>query len=323
MNENCFNQKGIALITVILMVVVLVAVVIELNRLSRADIYDAANISDGIQLSYIAKSGVYGAAAILANSPNDYDTLRDDWAKMETISLQSGALFNSGYFIAHIEDETGKIPLNKLVSGSDYNEDVKAMLLRLLLQPEFGLTRSQAEEIVASIKDWIDADDETTPGGAESSFYTALDPPYSTKNAPMDCIEELLMVKGITKELFNGTKERPPLVQLVTVDSDGRININTAPKLVLRSLSDGITPEMADEMDEYRRKEGNNLSDLQWYKRVSGMDAVSMNPDLLTVKGSYFKIVSTGKMNDMNKTITAVVQKADNQSVRVVKWRQD
>jgi len=323
MNENSFNQKGIALITVILIVVVLVAVVIELNRLSRADIYDAVNISDGIRLSYIAKSGVYAAAAILGNSPNDYDTLRDDWAKMESISLQSGALFNNGYFIAHMEDETGKIPINKLVSGSEENEEVKAMLIRLLLQPEFGLTRSQAEEIVASIKDWIDADDEPTPGGAESSFYAALDTPHQAKNAPMDCIEELLMIKGITKELFNGTKDRPPLAQLVTVDSDGRININTAPKLVLRSLSDTVTPEMADEMDEYRRKEGNDLSDAQWYKQVPGMDAVSIPPDLITVKGSYFKIVSTGKMNDMNKTVTTVVQKADNKSVRVVKWRQD
>jgi len=51
------HQRGIALITVILIVVVLVAVVIELNRSSRADIYDSANLSDGIKLSYIAKSG--------------------------------------------------------------------------------------------------------------------------------------------------------------------------------------------------------------------------------------------------------------------------
>ena len=61
------NNRGIALITVILIVGILVAVVIELNRSSRADIYDAANLSDGIKLTYIAKSGFYGAAALLAN----------------------------------------------------------------------------------------------------------------------------------------------------------------------------------------------------------------------------------------------------------------
>ncbi|MDI6742412.1 MAG: hypothetical protein QMD11_06680, partial [Smithella sp.] len=58
------RQRGVALITVLLIVVILVAVVIELNRSSRADIYDAANLSDGIKLSYISKSGFYGAATL-------------------------------------------------------------------------------------------------------------------------------------------------------------------------------------------------------------------------------------------------------------------
>ena len=58
--------------------------------------------------------------------------------------------------------------------------------------------------------------------GAESSYYASLDPPYEAKNAPLDCIEELLMVKGITKEIFNGTKEKPGLAGYVTADSDGR-----------------------------------------------------------------------------------------------------
>ena len=53
------------------------------------------------------------------------------------------------------------------------------------------------------------------------------------------------------------------------------------------------------------------------------MDAVSIPSDVITVKSSYFKIISTGKMKDMNKTITAVVQKADNASVRIVRWRQE
>ena len=84
--KNKFNNRGIALITVILIIGILVAVVIELNRSSRADIYDAANLSDGIKLTYIAKSGFYGAAALLTNSKNNYDTLRDDWAKADILS---------------------------------------------------------------------------------------------------------------------------------------------------------------------------------------------------------------------------------------------
>ncbi|PKN52899.1 MAG: hypothetical protein CVU55_06670 [Deltaproteobacteria bacterium HGW-Deltaproteobacteria-13] len=320
MKNTFLNNRGVALITVILIIVILVAVVIELNRSSRADIYDAANISDGIKLTYIAKSGAYGAAALLTNSKNDYDTLRDDWAHMETISLQSNALFPDGNFSVRVEDESGKIPLNKLINGNEFNPDIKDILIRLLGQPEFKLDERKIAEMVDSIKDWIDADDNVTDSGAERSYYASLDPPYEAKNAPFDCIEELLMVKGITKEIFYGTKEKPALAAYVTADSDGAININTAPKMVLRSLADGISVELADRMDEERRKESTVLSNTQWFLNMAG---VTVKPELITIKSGYFKIISTGKMNNMAKTVSGIVKKSQDKSVRIIKWRQD
>jgi general secretion pathway protein K len=328
--KNIFSSdRGIALITVILIIVILVAVVIELNRSSRADIYDAANLSDGIKLTYIAKSGFYGAAALLTNSANNFDTLLDDWADMETVSLQSNTLFSEGYFIARIEDETGKIPLNKLVNGEEYNQNIKEMLIRLLNQREFGLEERKIDEIVDSIKDWIDADDNTTGFGAESGYYSSLDSPYKAKNAPLDCIEELLMVKGITKEIFYGTKDKPGLAQYVTAESEGliMININTAPKMVLRSLSDEIGTNLADRLDEYRTKEENDLSSTKWFLdmlRDAGVIVTEAQKQNFTVQSNYFKIISTGKMNNMSKTITGIVQKQqDQKSVKIIKWRQD
>jgi len=317
------NNKGIALITVILIIAILMAVAIELNRSSYADIHDAANLSDGIKLTYIAKSGFYGAAALLTNSKNDYDTLRDDWAKADLLSEKSASLFTDGYFIATVEDETGKIPLNKLVNGNEYNSDIKEILIRLLSEPEFGLDEKKAAEIVDSIKDWIDADNSTTGYGAESSYYSSLDPSYEAKNAQLDCIEELLMVKGITKEIFNGTKEKPGLKGFVTADSDGVININTAPKMVLRALSPNIDAEAADRIDEYRRKEGNDLSSSQWYRQVPGMAGVTIKPELITVKSNYFKIISVGSMKNMTQSLSGVVKRSDQKSFQIIKWRQD
>ncbi len=316
MKNTFLNNRGIALITVILIVSILVAVAIELNRSTRAAIYDAANLSDGIKLTYIAKSGFYGAAALLANSNNNYVTLRDNWAHAEMLSAQSQTLFTDGYFIATVEDEAGKIPLNKLVED---NSGIKDILIRLLRQPEFGLDERKANEIADSIKDWIDADNSVTGYGAETSYYASLDPPYEAKNAQLDCIEELLMVKGITKEIFTGTKEKPGLARYVTADSEGAININTAPKMVLRSLADGISAELADRMDEYRRKDGNDLSNTTWFL---GMTGVPINPALITVTSNYFKIISTGKMKNMEQSLSGVVKRSG-KSVQIIKWRQD
>ena len=315
------SESGIALITVILIISILVAAALELNRSSRADVYDAANVSDGIQLSYVAKSGFYGAAAVVVNSPNEYETLRDDWARAELLSAQSKSFFPNGYFVVRIEDEKGKIPLNKLVTGGAVNEQIKAVLARLLALPEFGLNENQSAEIVDSIIDWIDANEDVTGLGAESSYYLSKALPYTAKNAPLDCIDELLMIKGITSEVFAGTGKKPGLVQFVTIYGTGAVNLNTAPKMVLRALSSGITAELADKMDEYRRAAGNNLSSVDWYKNVSGMEGITIKPELIEmVKSNYFKIYSTGVADKTEQRISGVIQRSP---FAIVNWRQE
>jgi general secretion pathway protein K len=315
------SRSGVALITVILIISILVAAALELNRSTRADVYHAANISDGLKLTYIAKSGFYGAAALLANSKNSYETLRDDWANAAVLSAQSKALFPNGHFMVTIEDEQGKIPLNKLVTGGAVNADIKDMLLRLLREPEFELDERKSAEIVDAIIDWMDSDDQVTGMGAESSYYGSLPIPYAAKNLPLDCIEELLMIKGITNELFNGTKAKPALGQLVTIYGTGAVSINTAPKMVLRALSPDITVELADKMDEYRRSKSNDLSSYDWYKQVSGMGNVTIKPGLITVaKSNFFRINSTGVADKMEQSVIAVMQRSPFQ---IMSWRQD
>lgn len=322
--ERLFNNRGVALITVLLIISILIAVAVELNRSSRAEIYDATNISDGIRLTYIAKSGFYAGSALLVNFPHDSVSLRDEWARAELLSAKGQSLFPDGFFVVAIEDEAGKIPLNKLV-GNDgkFNADVKDMLIRLLTLPEFGLDEKKAVDIVEAIKDWIDNDEEVEgAGGAESSYYASLDPSYTAKNLPLDCIEELLMIKGITKELFAGTKEKPGLAQYLTIYGDGYININTAPALVLRALSPSISTEIAGKMDEYRRNTGNNLANMLWYKTISGLEAVPIKPALITTKSNYFKISSSGKLNNMERKISGVVRMATgNKSFQTISWR--
>jgi DNA uptake protein ComE-like DNA-binding protein len=60
------------------------------------------------------------------------------------------------------------------------------------------------EEVAAAIVDWCDADENITPGGAESETYMRRQPGYSCKNAPFESIEELALVNGVTREILYG-----------------------------------------------------------------------------------------------------------------------
>jgi DNA uptake protein ComE-like DNA-binding protein len=59
--------------------------------------------------------------------------------------------------------------------------------------------------IADAILDWIDEDDEAREYGAESAYYSTLEPPYAPKNGPLDTVEELLRVRGVTPEMLFGT----------------------------------------------------------------------------------------------------------------------
>ena len=144
------------------MVSIIIAVTIQLNRDTRSEVYEAANLSDGIRLRYVAESGFYAGEALLLADKNAFDALTELWANTEMLSLKSEGFFDNGSFKLVIEDEGGKIPINSLVSGSAYNAPIRDLLLRLLTGPYFRLDQRKAEELLDAIKDWIDADDEVT-----------------------------------------------------------------------------------------------------------------------------------------------------------------
>lgn len=314
------NKRGVALVLVIMVVGILTAVTLQMNRSSRAEVYEAANLSDHVRLLYIAKSGFNAGVGLLLLDRNHFDALYEDWADTDLIAAKSKALFKEGHFEVPIEDESGKIQINRLVTGSAFNEDIRGIMTRLLMLPEFGLEERQVGEILEAVKDWIDKDDETTgTGGAESAYYRTLDQPYAAKNGPLDCIEELLMIKGVTKELYYGTRETPGLSRLLTVYGDGRINVNTAPLLVLRTLSKDMDIEAAKSMDEYRREKDRDLSDPAWYRTVPRMTNIQIDARLITTTSSTFRIISRGRLHGMSQTVSGVVVRgADRRTAKIL-----
>ncbi|MBN2539727.1 MAG: type II secretion system minor pseudopilin GspK [Deltaproteobacteria bacterium] len=318
------NNRGVALILVILMIAVIIALTLQLNLSSRSEVYEAANLRDGIKLLYIAKSGLYGGETFLIEDSNNFDSLNEDWANLELISAGSSAFFDEGHFMLNITDESGKIPINQLVKDGGYSSDIEDVLIRFLTLPEFNLDEHQAGDIIDAVKDWIDEDDEITGFGAENMYYEDLDPPHSCKNGPLDSVDELLMIKGITRALYYGTGETPGIREYLTVYGTGTININTAPGLVLMALSDEITGEMVSNMEEFRKDEQNNLSDPSWYNDVPGMDGITIPSALISVKSDTFNIISTGVLNNMSKRISSVVKRnSGKKTVQILSWKVD
>ncbi len=323
MIKAVMDNKGIALILTILIVSLLVALTLQFNTSMRSNLYAAANLSDGIKLDCIARSGFNGALAALYvdGTSGSVDTLRDDWAYIRAFSEASASLFEEGHFLVDVMDLSGRIQINRLVDEQGgYNDAQRDILLRLLGLPEFGLDAEEAENIVNAIKDWIDEDNEETPFGAEDAYYLTLEKPYPCKNGPIEFPEELLLVRGMTRELFYGTEERPGISYFLSPKGDGKININTAPALVLRALSDRIDQDLAEEMIAYRMDEDNDLSNANWYKAVPGMGDIIIPADLITTSSTYFEIISEGIKDTLRRRITGIVER-NNEKLKILSWK--
>jgi general secretion pathway protein K len=348
------NNRGIALLLVISVTTILVAAALEYNRRARFTVLSTAAARDRLTLSQMASSGIHAAMALLAKdrAESNIDSLQEDWADPEKISeLLSEIPFIEGQLAVTISDEMGRIQINALVTFPDsrnFNDAQRQMLERYLNfmkeATEETPEDSQPTAIINSLKDWLDSgDDDAITGlsGAETAYYQDLSPSYSSRNGPIADLNDLLLIKGITPELFYGTPEKPGMAAALTVYGmkpgagteftfPGKINVNTAELPVLVALLPSENPELALTLYELRQQaaadeNAPDLSDLNWYQNIVGLAGLNLDTKLLTTASDTFRIVSEAKVNDSVLIATAVVERQQNEksgkwTCKILSW---
>ncbi|MDB9822803.1 general secretion pathway protein GspK [Deltaproteobacteria bacterium] len=321
MIKDLKDNRGIALIITISIIGLIVILTLRFNNSMRTELHAAANLYNGIGLKYIGRSGFNCAMAVLREDDSATDSLNDSWASLKEYSSYSAALFESGLFEAEIVDLAGKIQINQLVGlDGEYNTKQKDLLIRLLTSTEINVEMDEAEDILDAVKDWIDEDNEVTRFGAEDSFYQTLESPYYCRNGTLESLDELLLIKGITSELFYGTEDNPGISSYLTIYGDGRVNINTADSLVLKSLSEDMDQEMVEEIMAYREDDENELTNASWYKTALGTNEDIIDMGLITTKSLYFEIISIAVKDSMSREIKGTV-KRDGKVISILSWK--
>ncbi len=288
----------------------------------------AANLSNGIIGGCAARSGFNYALAVLFEDAlsNDFDSLHEPWADSEALTSDAASLSEEAKFSIEIIDHSGKVNINRLVFKEAGEEDVKFdevqqdVLTQLLKSEELDLEEEEVGDIVNAIKDWIDPDDDVTEEGgfgAESTYYLGLNEPCSCRNAPFETLEELRLVKGVTREIFS------EISKYLTVygNKEGKININSADKSLLKALSEDIYDEEADTMIKYREEaDKDDLRGMFWYQKALNTQEELIDPYLITTKSTYFEIKSTGSNGAMGKKIRCIVERKE-KNLSVLSWK--
>jgi general secretion pathway protein K len=341
MNDMMKNETGIALFLVLWVLTLLSVIAGEFCFAMRTEVNITRNFKEQTEAYYIALAGINRAIGEMIRNeamplkknsstvPGKEDETkeeeeRDRWRINAEIPPVP---YGEGQFEVRIGNESGKININ----GA--NEALLKMMLK-----GFDLEEQEKSVIVDSIMDWRDENTLHRLNGAEDDYYTSLPQPYECKDGDFDSVEELLLVRGVTPDIFYGglrdivTVFKPPLqrqrsatgygYKLVRSDLN-KVNINAAPKEVLLSLP-SMTEDLVQEIMNYR-KESDFRSLTEISSLVGGDVYNSISPYITLETSPYFSISSVGKMPDSRtrqgvETIVEINKKLK-KGYRVVQWR--
>ncbi len=226
-------EQGFALIVVLLVLAVVGVVGAQFAYSMRLEATAVRAYKDGIIAGHLAEAAIAQATReIVADAP--YVAMDDrgllTFYTRERLELprlpREKVEFGGGQYSYRISDEEARINLN--TSPPDR--------IDRLLQHCLKLDKSVRDTIGDSLQDWRDPNDEHRLNGAESDYYLKLPVPYRARNANLDSTRELLQIRGVTPEIYNGAPDRPGLADVVTVKTPGQVNINTATPCALQAL---------------------------------------------------------------------------------------
>lgn len=353
------GEQGIALVLTLLVVALLTVLIVEYDFRTRLDARSAANFRDDTGAYLLADSVVQAVRGVLhkdytERAKRPYDANTEEWHNLGVMlplllpMLQTTTGGDSSVSVI-VADETGKLDLNQLVldpSLANAAATVKtekgklvaqrAGVLQQLLIEEMEMDPVDAAAAVRSVQDWVDEDDNERLDGAESSYYSTLEPPYAARNGPLRTFDELVMIKGFNRELVD--KLAPHVTAIWTGTGTtpspyrGKININTASTALLRALDPNLDDQDVSAIERERDNDpfgAQDMSGTGLKRKITGLDdsTAATLAKLVHYESDFFSVEATGQVGDTKRSVWALLKRggtgtSTRQSVtQVMAWR--
>jgi general secretion pathway protein K len=347
------SRAGIALLLAMIAITVFSLLAAGLWFMMKAEVRLAQRADEEQQLLWLGRSGVEYARWILSQQASiagePYDSLNQIWAggpggSGETNSVLAGISLDN-YPVGDGTVSLKIIDLERFVNINTASGQEIQQALTLM-----GVDADSISVVSDSILDWIDTDDSPRLAGAESDYYQSLTPPYYAKDAPIDDLSELLLVKGVTPEIYygldltnNSYSQQPQkptlglgnapgeipaypfgLKDIFTPLSSGRVNINTAGTNVLQMIP-GVDAQTAATIIQLRAgPDGvDGTDDDTPFRNVSQLaeagvpNASGLGP-FCTTRSSTFEVHITAQIGDIKREFIAILFRNSGTDIEVL-----
>jgi general secretion pathway protein K len=301
------GSHGSALLAVLWLSAALAAIAFSLSSTVRGETERTSTAVDGLRSYYLAAGAIERASLELLWSVNTPD-------KRRIPRGATGMDYNFPSGVAHVEivPEAAKLDVNKVLP-----EELYRLVVALGIEPQ------RAQEITLGIVDW------RTPlaqgAGVVDQYYLSLTPSFRGRHASIEEIEELLLVKGVTPDIFYGTYIPVPDAELgggprlaprigladclSVFGSIQQVDANTAAPAVLAAI--GVPPFAIGALVEHRRIAPFTQQQLIDFLQSMGASASRLRVEghsIVTMRATARLRLANGQLSDLRRTVGAQVK---------------
>ncbi len=292
MNAGRSNRsQGVALISVLLVMAVLVAVVYRLSARHSLNLAQSQNsIGFDRALAYALGGEALARQVLiedLTKSDTEVDTLLEPWAQ----AIPPFEVDEVGFLEVQARDLNGCFNLNALVGEQG---DLHFSRLKTLLQ-SLGVPATIAD----AAWDWMDADQEVFGFGAEDDHYLMQQPAYATSGRRLMHVSEVRLLQGADAKHLQAL-----MPHVCALPSEVfKINVNTATSHLLAALE----PELSEaELQHLTSSERvyESVADF-----VSEHQAFASTTEFLSVASEYFEVQVRVQLGGSIAVLTSVLHR--------------
>jgi general secretion pathway protein K len=302
-------RRGSGLLAVLWLSAALAAIAFSLSVTVRGEIERTSTEVDGLRCGYLASAGIERAAMELL-----WSATAAEGKLIPKGSTFVDYVFPSGNVRVDIIPETAKLDVNKTSV-----EDLAKLVMAL------GVDPGRAEEIATAIGDW------RQPGSSLSDgYYSGVGSSFHPSHASFREIEELLLVRGVTPDIFYGTyvpaaggalvaaigqagsrlARRSGLIDCLSVyGTTGAVDVNTADAAVLAAI--GVPLYTAQAIAAQRANAPFSNANLGELIGSGGAGAGRMRTEgnsMVTFRATARLRLADGKLSDLRRTSAALVK---------------
>lgn len=318
------RNRGGALLAVLWLSAALAAIAFSVAVTVRGEIARAQNSLEGVKAYYLATGAL--DRSILYTQWGPASKNPDGSPRYNPSIPFLRMLFPTGEAVVEILPETAKLNINKIEP-----KDIVLLLVNL------GVESTFAQNLAAAIVDWrTQAPGPSTPFDA---YYLSQNPSFRARHSSIQEIEELLLVRGMTPELFYGRYEPGLDGKLMPVAGlrdcltvygmEGSVDINTAQPAVLATL--GVVPSAIESIVAQRRLMPITPEQLDKARPMMGPGGARVRVGggpIVTLRSTARIYLQDGRLSDLRRTVSATVRFNDLQinpgePYTILRWREN